>query len=130
MASRRRARTSSSCSPAPPIPTRSTGWPRSPCRRSIHPGRDHTAMLRPARILRAALGVRVARSLYGRWLRLPAPDRERLEPLAEDAKRLALDLRGFVDRGTAERELRDELGRELARLAAAEAGRAPAPPGG
>jgi hypothetical protein len=116
-------------------------------------------MLRPARILRAALGVRVARSLYGRWLRLPAPDRERLEPLAEDAKRLALDLRGFVDRGTAERELRvaneslaaalvesaeadpevteaevgrlrDELGRELARLAAAEAGRAPAPPGG
>jgi hypothetical protein len=116
-------------------------------------------MPRPARILRTALGVRVAHSLYGRWLRLPAPDRERLEPLAEDAKRLALDLRGFVDRRSAERDLRTaneslaaalvesaegdpqvseaevsrlrhELGRELARLAAAEAGRTPAAPGG
>jgi hypothetical protein len=116
-------------------------------------------MLRPARILRTALGVRVARSLYGRWLSLPAPDRERLEPLAEDAKRLALDLRGFVDRRSAERELRaaneslaaalvesaesdpevsdaevsrlrDELGHELRRLAAAEAGQPPAAPGG
>jgi hypothetical protein len=110
------------------------------------------------RILQTGLGVRVARSLYARWVRLPPPDRERLEPLAEDAKRLALDLRGSVDRHSAERELsaaseslasalvesaeadpdvgevevrrlRDELRRELDRLAAADAGRGPASPG-
>jgi hypothetical protein len=53
-----------------------------------------------------ALGVRVARSLYGRWRRLPGPDRERIAPLAEDAKERALELRGATDRDGAERQLR------------------------
>jgi hypothetical protein len=97
----------------------------------------------------AALGVRVARSLYGRWRVLPEADRRRIEPLAEDLKQRALDLRGAPDREragedlraanetfaaalveTAEadpdmdaeevRELRDELRRELERLAGAD----------
>ena len=54
----------------------------------------------------AALGVRVARSLYARWRRLAPAERLRLEPLAEDAKRQALDLRGRADAASAERELR------------------------
>jgi hypothetical protein len=97
----------------------------------------------------AALGVRVARSLYGRWRVLPEADRRRIEPLAEDLKQRALDLRGAPDREragedlraanetfaaalveTAEadpdmdveevRELREELRRELERLAGAD----------
>jgi hypothetical protein len=97
----------------------------------------------------AALGVRVARTLYGRWRALPAADRRRLEPLAEDAKTQALELRGAADPRLAERDLRaaneslaaaliesaecdpeideidvralrDDLRRELARLAGAE----------
>jgi hypothetical protein len=97
----------------------------------------------------AALGVRIARTLYGRWRRLPAADRRRLEPLAEDAKHLALELRGAADTEGAERDLRaaneslaaaliesaeadpeldevdvralrEDLRRELARLATAE----------
>jgi hypothetical protein len=97
----------------------------------------------------AALGVRVARSLYGRWRVLPEPDRLRIGPLAEDLKQRALDVRGDADREqagqdlraanetfaaalveTAEadpeigadevRELRDELRRELERLASAD----------
>ena len=54
----------------------------------------------------AALGIRVARALYGRWRLLPEPDRKRLAPLAEDAKDKALSLRGAGDRDRAEVELR------------------------
>ena len=54
----------------------------------------------------ALLGIHVARSLYGRWRRLGGPDRARLEQLAEDVKRRALDLRGTTDRPTADDELR------------------------
>ena len=97
----------------------------------------------------AALGVRVARSMYGRWRTLPEPDRRRIEGLAEDVKRQALEVRGAPDRETAEadlraaneklaaalvetaesnpdvsddevQELRDELRRELERLVSAD----------
>ena len=96
-----------------------------------------------------AIGVRVARSLYSRWRTLPDPDRRRIEPLAEDLKEQALALRGAPDRGaaaanlfaanetfaaalveTAEadpeidetdvHELREDLRRELERLADAD----------
>jgi hypothetical protein len=102
----------------------------------------------------AALGVRVARSLYGRWRLLPPPARARTASLAADAKEAALDLRGASDRELAEadlrtasetlaaalvesaeadpevgedevRRLRDDLRRELERLA----GGASSPPG-
>jgi hypothetical protein len=53
-----------------------------------------------------AIGVRVARSLYGRWRVLPAADRERIAPFAEDAKEKALSLRGSSDRAQAEADLR------------------------
>jgi hypothetical protein len=97
----------------------------------------------------AALGVRVARSLYGRWRVLPEPDRRRIGPMAEDLKQRALEVRGDADREqagqdlraanetfaaalveTAEsdpemgadevHELREELRRELERLASAD----------
>jgi hypothetical protein len=99
----------------------------------------------------AALGVRVARGLYGRWRLLPPAERERLEGIAEDAKSKALAVRGASapkragaeaelreasetlaaalvqtaesdpELGEAEvRELRDDLRRELDRLAGAE----------
>ena len=87
--------------------------------------------------------------LHGRWRKLARADRERLEPLADDLKKRALDLRGESDleeaqRGledasrrlaeamteTAEadrdlsetdlRELREDLARELDRLASAD----------
>jgi hypothetical protein len=51
------------------------------------------------------LGVRVARALYGRWRRMAAADRESLEPLAQDVRERALDLRGTPDREAAGREL-------------------------
>jgi hypothetical protein len=54
----------------------------------------------------AALAVRVARSLYGRWRRLGPAERARLESLAEEAKLQALELRGKADSTAAERELR------------------------
>jgi uncharacterized membrane protein YebE (DUF533 family) len=54
----------------------------------------------------AALGIRVARSLYSRWRRLAPAERVRLEPLAESAKRQALDLRGRTDPAEAEQKLR------------------------
>lgn len=92
--------------------------------------------------------VRVARSLYGRWRLLPRADRERIAPLAEDTKEKA-SLRGASDRPRAEddlrgasetlaaalvetaeadpevdeeevRRLREDLRRELDRLASAE----------
>ncbi len=61
------------------------------------------------------LGVHVARSLYGRWRRMSDADRERLEPLAQDVKEQALDLRGSTDPdagrdlGEASRKLADAL---------------------
>ena len=53
----------------------------------------------------AVLAIRVARSLYGRWRTLPEVDRRRIEPLAEDMKAKALDLRGARDRSRAEQDL-------------------------
>ena len=53
----------------------------------------------------AAIGIRVARSLYGRWHLLPSAERDRLAPLAQDAKRRALELRGTLDQGAASQEL-------------------------
>ncbi|MBD0281896.1 MAG: hypothetical protein ICV69_06840 [Thermoleophilaceae bacterium] len=54
----------------------------------------------------AASGVRVARALYSRWRLLPDTDRRRLAPLADDAKDKALSVRGAADRQRAETELR------------------------
>ena len=97
----------------------------------------------------AAIGVRVARSLYGRWRVLPAADRERIASFAEDAKDKALSVRGANDPTRAQadlraasetlaaalvetaeadpgigpdevRELREDLRRELERLATAD----------
>jgi hypothetical protein len=96
-----------------------------------------------------AIGVRVARSLYSRWRLLPPADRERIAAFAEDTKEKALSLRGSSDRVKAEadlrastetlaaalvetaesdpeidpddvQQLRDELRRELERLATAD----------
>jgi len=53
-----------------------------------------------------AIGVRVARSLYGLWHVLPAADRERIAAFAEDTKEKALSLRGSSDRERAEADLR------------------------
>lgn len=103
-----------------------------------------------------ALGVRVARSLYGRWRLLPEPQRGRIADLAEHTKEQALTLRGDPDfeRAAAElraanetlaaalvetaeadpersaeevAELREDLRRELARLASAEISASRAP---
>jgi hypothetical protein len=97
----------------------------------------------------AVFGIRMARSLHARWRIMSPDDRRRLAPLAADAKERAMELRGAVDRDTAERELatanetlaaaivdsaeadpevsesdlaelRDDLRRELDRLATAE----------
>jgi hypothetical protein len=54
-----------------------------------------------------ALGVRVARGLYSRWRLLPEADRRRIESLAEDLKSQALALRGETDLDKAEADLRD-----------------------
>ena len=65
--------------------------------------------MRPNRSLfsvAAAAGIRVARSLYSRWCLLPQADRERIAPLAENAKEKALSVRGAADRPRAESELR------------------------
>src|SRR5215218_3728187 len=94
-----------------------------------------------------AIGIRVARSLYARWRILPDADRRRIEPLAEDLKDQALAVRGAPDRERAEanlfaanetfaaalvetadpelgavevHELREDLRRELERLARAD----------
>src|SRR5687768_13625224 len=53
-----------------------------------------------------AIGVRVARSLYGRWRLLPPADRARIASFAEDTKEKALSLRGSSDRDQAEADLR------------------------
>ena len=54
------------------------------------------------------VGVRVARSLYGRWRLLPRAERERTAGVAEDAKEKALAVRGTAEpqRPQAEAELR------------------------
>ena len=52
------------------------------------------------------LGVRVARALYGRWRALGPAARDKLAPLAEDAKRAALDARGADDSEAAQDDLR------------------------
>jgi hypothetical protein len=54
----------------------------------------------------AAIGVRVARSLYGRWRVLPPADRERIASFAEDAKQKAFSVRGSNDPAGAQAELR------------------------
>ena len=54
----------------------------------------------------SAIGVRVARSLYGRWRLLPEADRQRIASFAEDTKEKALSLRGSSDRERAEADLR------------------------
>ena len=53
------------------------------------------------------LGIQVARSFYGRWRRLPAARRAKLEQLAANVKERALDLRGEADPRSAGLELRD-----------------------
>jgi hypothetical protein len=53
-----------------------------------------------------AIGIRVARTLYGRWRLLPPADRERIAAFAEDTKEKALSLRGSSDRERAEADLR------------------------
>jgi len=53
----------------------------------------------------AAVAVRLARLLYRQWEALTPAERERLEPLAGNVKERALEVRGKVDDGTAEREL-------------------------
>jgi hypothetical protein len=54
----------------------------------------------------AAIGVRVARSLYGRWRVLPQADRERIGSFAEDAKQKAFSVRGSNDPTQAQADLR------------------------
>ena len=97
----------------------------------------------------STLAVRVARAIHSRWWRLSAAQRKRLEPLADDVRERALDLRGATDPNAAAqglraanqkladamvecaeedpsldelevRQLRHELSRELERLAGAE----------
>ena len=58
-----------------------------------------------AKAVGAAVAVRVARLLYRRWEGLAPPERERLEPLAQDVKERALEVRGKIDDGRAEQEL-------------------------
>ena len=55
----------------------------------------------------AALGVRVARSLHARWTLLPEADRLRTAYLADHLKRTALDARGAEDLQEAGQRLRD-----------------------
>lgn len=54
----------------------------------------------------SAIGVRVARSLYGRWRVLPLADRERIASFAEDAKQKAFSVRGASDTTAAQADLR------------------------
>jgi hypothetical protein len=61
----------------------------------------------------ASDGFRVARTMYWRWRRMGATDRERLAVLAADLKERALDLRGDADPTSAGRDL-DEASRKLA----------------
>jgi hypothetical protein len=67
----------------------------------------------------AAVGVRIARLLYRRWEALAPAERERLEALAGNVKERALEVRGQVDDGTAEREL-EQASTELAQALGAD----------
>ena len=51
------------------------------------------------------VAVRIARLLYRRWEALAPSEREQLSTLAGNVKERALEVRGKVDDGTAEREL-------------------------
>ncbi|MDQ4047852.1 MAG: hypothetical protein M3131_00475, partial [Actinomycetota bacterium] len=61
--------------------------------------RQHARMAEARKLVGGTLvlGVHVARSLYGRWRRMSDAARQALEPLADDVKERALDLRGVVD---------------------------------
>ena len=61
----------------------------------------------PRELVATLLGVRVARTLYGRWRRLSAKERDRLGPLADEVRERALDLRGTTDPQAAGRELQE-----------------------
>ena len=52
-----------------------------------------------------SVAVRIARLLYRRWEALAPAERASLEALAGNVKERALEVRGKVDDGTAEREL-------------------------
>jgi hypothetical protein len=52
------------------------------------------------------IGIAVARSLYGRWRRMPETHRAKLEQIAEDVKSRALDARGEADQRAAGDDLR------------------------
>ncbi|MEK6228722.1 MAG: hypothetical protein AABM31_05280 [Actinomycetota bacterium] len=54
----------------------------------------------------AILRVRVARAIHAHWHRLSAAERRRLEPLADDVRQRALDLRGHADSESAGHGLR------------------------
>src|SRR5438067_2289349 len=54
---------------------------------------------------RDLLGIRLARTLWGRWRSMPPPERERLRELAESAKEAALEVRGTSGRDPAAQEL-------------------------
>ena len=49
----------------------------------------------------------MARAIHARWNRLSAAERSRLEPLADDVRRRALDLRGHADPEPAGRGLKE-----------------------
>jgi hypothetical protein len=89
-----------------------------------------------ARAFGTSVAVRVARLMYRQWEALVPAERTPLEPLASDVKERALEVRGKLDDGQAERELeaatsdlaeamgaddvaqlRDDLRRELERVA-------------
>lgn len=53
-----------------------------------------------------ALSITVARSLHSRWRRMPSARRETLARIADDVKQRALDVRGETDQGVADQELR------------------------
>jgi len=66
-----------------------------------------------------SVAVRIARHLYRRWEGLAPAERQPLEALAGNVKERALEVRGKVDDGTAEREL-DRASTELAEAMGAE----------
>jgi hypothetical protein len=52
-----------------------------------------------------SLSIAVARSLHGRWQRMPAARRTKIEKIADDVKERALDMRGEPDQAVAGQEL-------------------------
>lgn len=53
-----------------------------------------------------SLSIAVARSLHGRWQRMPAARRSKIEQIADDVKDRALNMRGETDQAVAGQELR------------------------